>query len=280
MTRSWRRFGMAVAALSILPVVVAVSSPAAVAAVGTVTAQNHGPYAVAQNSSMSQPSATLEIGATDTDPNPSVTCCNSSLATGPANGSVVVNLDGSFTYTPTAGFSGPDSFTYTLTDSDGNTSAPATVSLQVLANCNGNAWSVTGGTTPPPVQSKEGFYIGENNNKWTLYTAHPGTQDVVFTGTLKLGPNLPNGSIRFSGVTPHRNEDNPKDHDTITILGQETLSFHFDTFKSVDGLGFSPSCASSIKFDLQINGSEAATTTIFLGAAKSHPATNPFTLTR
>jgi hypothetical protein len=81
-------------------------------------------------------------------------------------------------------------------------------------------------------------------------------------------------------VTPHRNEDNPKDHDTVTVLGQETLSFHFDTFRSVDGVSFSPSCASSMKFDLQINGSEAATSTIFLGAAKAHPATNPFTLTR
>jgi hypothetical protein len=35
---------------------------------------------------------------------------------------VTLNADGSFTYTPDAGFTGPDSFTYTLTDAglDGN----------------------------------------------------------------------------------------------------------------------------------------------------------------
>ncbi|MBK8386163.1 MAG: cadherin-like domain-containing protein [Candidatus Accumulibacter sp.] len=32
---------------------------------------------------------------------------------GPSHGSVVVNADGSFTYTPDADYHGPDSFTYT-----------------------------------------------------------------------------------------------------------------------------------------------------------------------
>ncbi|MBK8577074.1 MAG: cadherin-like domain-containing protein [Candidatus Accumulibacter sp.] len=40
----------------------------------------------------------------------------SALPTGPSHGSVVVNADGSFTYTPDADYHGPDSFTYTLTD--------------------------------------------------------------------------------------------------------------------------------------------------------------------
>ena len=282
MTRSWRRFGMAVVAVSIIPVMAAVSSPPALAAPGTVTAQNHGPYAVAENTPMTQPSATLEIGATDTDPNPSVTCCNSALAAGPANGGVVVNADGSFTYTPNSGFSGLDSFTYTLTDSDGNTSAPATVTLQVLANCNVNPWPISGGTTAPPVSAPTGIYIGQSGGTFTIYTTgvHKSNVDTVWTGTLTLSPNVPNGDIRFSNVTPHRNEDNPKDHDTVTILGQETLSFHFDTFLSVDGVSFHPSCGSSMKVDLQLNGSEAPTTKVFLGGAKTHPATNPFTLSR
>jgi len=52
--------------------------------------------------------------------------------TEPANGSVVLNSDSTFTYTPSANFSGADSFTYTLTDGDGDTST-ATVSIQVDA---------------------------------------------------------------------------------------------------------------------------------------------------
>ncbi|GAA4030668.1 retention module-containing protein [Actimicrobium antarcticum] len=53
-----------------------------------------------------------------------------SLDTGAANGTVVVNPDGSFSYTPNANFNGPDSFTYTLTDADGNSSS-ATVNVGV-----------------------------------------------------------------------------------------------------------------------------------------------------
>ncbi|MEN9466155.1 MAG: hypothetical protein RL081_156 [Pseudomonadota bacterium] len=51
-------------------------------------------------------------------------------ASNPANGTVVVNADGTFTYTPNANFTGADSFTYTITDADGDTST-ATVSFNV-----------------------------------------------------------------------------------------------------------------------------------------------------
>ncbi len=54
------------------------------------------------------------------------------LATGPSHGSVVVNADGSFTYTPDADYHGPDSFTYTLTDADGDVST-ATITITVTA---------------------------------------------------------------------------------------------------------------------------------------------------
>ncbi|MBK7548119.1 MAG: cadherin-like domain-containing protein [Rhodoferax sp.] len=53
-----------------------------------------------------------------------------SLATAAANGTAVVNADGTYTYTPNANFTGSDSFTYTITDTDGDTST-ATVSISV-----------------------------------------------------------------------------------------------------------------------------------------------------
>ncbi|MCP5308579.1 MAG: retention module-containing protein [Zoogloeaceae bacterium] len=52
------------------------------------------------------------------------------LASGPANGSVTVNADGTFSYTPNANYNGPDSFTYTITDADGDVStATATINV-------------------------------------------------------------------------------------------------------------------------------------------------------
>ncbi len=43
-----------------------------------------------------------------------------SLKTGPAHGTAYVNPDGTFTYTPSENYCGKDSFTYTLTDADGD----------------------------------------------------------------------------------------------------------------------------------------------------------------
>ena len=40
------------------------------------------------------------------------------LVSGPAHGSLTLNADGSFTYTPHAGYLGPDSFSYESTDGD------------------------------------------------------------------------------------------------------------------------------------------------------------------
>ncbi len=59
-------------------------------------------------------------------------------ATDPTNGTVVLNVDGTFTYTPNANFNGQDSFTYTITDGDGDT-ATGTVTVTVNAVNDGAA---------------------------------------------------------------------------------------------------------------------------------------------
>jgi N-acetylneuraminic acid mutarotase len=52
---------------------------------------------------------------------------------GVANGTLINNFDGTFVYTPDSNFSGVDSFTYTVSDNDGLTSNPATVTITVSA---------------------------------------------------------------------------------------------------------------------------------------------------
>lgn len=54
-----------------------------------------------------------------------------SLVSGPSSGSLTLNANGSFSYTPPAGFTGEVSFTYRATDSDGALSNTATVTLSV-----------------------------------------------------------------------------------------------------------------------------------------------------
>ncbi|MEP3479805.1 MAG: Ig-like domain-containing protein, partial [Fuerstiella sp.] len=52
------------------------------------------------------------------------------VETGPENGSIELNVDGSFVYTPDPGFSGSDTFTYSVNDVEG-ISTTATVTLEV-----------------------------------------------------------------------------------------------------------------------------------------------------
>jgi hypothetical protein len=53
-----------------------------------------------------------------------------SVVTGPSNGILALAANGSFTYTPTAGYSGPDAFTYRASDGPA-TSTPVAVSITV-----------------------------------------------------------------------------------------------------------------------------------------------------
>lgn len=81
------------------------------------------------------------------------------LTTQPAGGVVTLNPDGSFTYQPRPGFSGPDSFTYVGYDFR-QQSAPATVSV-----------------VAPPTQSLVGDFDGNgavNSSDYAFYRSHFG----------------------------------------------------------------------------------------------------------
>jgi len=71
-------------------------------------------------------------GAADSDPAGANDPLTITSKTQPANGTLVMAPDGSFTYTPASTFSGVDTFTYTIGDGDGGT-ASATVTLTVAA---------------------------------------------------------------------------------------------------------------------------------------------------
>ena len=65
-------------------------------------------------------------------------------ASGPSHGTLTLHADGSFTYTPDAGYNGTDSFTYTATDGD-LTSVAATVTIRstTAAYVSSSDWSTS-----------------------------------------------------------------------------------------------------------------------------------------
>ena len=97
-------------------------------------------------------------------------------AAAPSHGTATVAADGTVTYTPAAGFVGPDSFTYTVADTDGRTSDAATVSVDVgvpIGNAAGDDRSLA---------------IAQTVGRPTTLTLNRGTADVYFTlpGTLAV----------------------------------------------------------------------------------------------
>ena len=73
---------------------------------------------------------------TDTDGQIDVTSIQLSANTVVSNGSLVQNLDNSFTYTPNTDFIGTDSFGYTVADDQGDRSAEALAMINVVGNGN------------------------------------------------------------------------------------------------------------------------------------------------
>lgn len=96
----------------------------------TVTVTNNAPVAVAD--AYATPTGTTVAVAvlgndTDLDGDPLA----AQLVSGPANGSLTLNANGTGSYTPLPGYAGTDSFTYRTVDGQGGTSGVATVTLTV-----------------------------------------------------------------------------------------------------------------------------------------------------
>jgi hypothetical protein len=84
-------------------------------------------YTVQHNQSLTVPAASgVLANDSDADGDP----ITARLVVGPGNGSVTLNADGSFTYTPDPGFAGQDSFAYVANDGAAD-SPPATVTINV-----------------------------------------------------------------------------------------------------------------------------------------------------
>lgn len=81
----------------------------------------------------------------------------------PKRGVVEIHEDGAFTYTPNENKVGKDSFTFTVTDDAGNTSEPATISIQILKPTDKAAYADMAGD-PNEFEAmwmkEEGLYTG------------------------------------------------------------------------------------------------------------------------
>jgi len=97
----------------------------------TVRPKNDNPVAVADTYTTAEdtPLNVLVPGVLSNDTSIDGDTLNAILVSGPSNGSLILNSNGSFVYTPTLNYNGPDSFTYKA--NDGSYSNVVSVSITV-----------------------------------------------------------------------------------------------------------------------------------------------------
>ena len=143
-------------------------------------------------------------GGADTDPNGDALTV--SLVTNVANGSLALNANGSFSYTPKLDFNGGDSFVYQVSDGKGGTDT-ATVTLTGTpvndpARAVNDSYTATAGTVLT-VSAANGVLANDSDPEGDPFTAQLKTN--VSNGTLSLGTN---GSFTYTPNAGFTGTDN------------------------------------------------------------------------
>jgi fimbrial isopeptide formation D2 family protein/uncharacterized repeat protein (TIGR01451 family) len=183
-------------------------------------AVNDGPYNCTGNLSISIPAASGVLANDYLGLNPTATI---SASTAALNGTVVLAADGSFTYSPNAGYVGKDSFTYTLSNIFGGHTytSTATVSITVqnriwFIDDTASACTTAGscGTLAHPFSSLSSFITAAVDTPVTANT------DVIFIYH-KAGAGSYSGNLTLKTNTPIGNSEVliGQGDDLVTTLG-------------------------------------------------------------
>jgi len=153
----------------------------------TVTPVNDAPvatsdaYATAEDTTLTIVAPGVLANDADVDGSPRAV-----LVAGPSRGTLSLNLDGSFTYTPALNYNGPDAFTYRA-DDETLSSGPVTVALSVTA------------VNDPPVAANDSYSVTQGT---ALTVAAPGVLgndtdiDSALTAAVITGPS--NGTLSLA----------------------------------------------------------------------------------
>jgi len=120
---------------------------------------------------------TASLVSNDSDPDGDLITINTTPVTTPTNGLLLINLDGTFTYTPTAGFYGVETFSYQICDSG------------IPQDCD---------IVPVTITIIEG---NGNNNVYATDDSDINEEDATFIGNLVANDNDPEGGLLLTVET-------------------------------------------------------------------------------
>ncbi len=187
--------------------------------VNAVAPVNHAPTANADTASTNESTAvTVAVRSNDTDPDGNALTVSG--VTQGANGSVVIDaVTGNPIYTPNAGYTGTDTFTYTIDDGHGATStASVTVTVNAVAPVN-----------HAPVSVADNITVAEGATATSL---NGGATSVLANDTDADGNTL--SAVLVSGPAHGTLTLNANGTFSYTHDGSETTSDSF-TYKANDG---------------------------------------------
>ncbi|MBL9123977.1 MAG: tandem-95 repeat protein, partial [Planctomycetaceae bacterium] len=176
----------------------------------TVTPVNDAPTANNDNAVTNQDvPVIINILANDTDPDSPIDPSSVVIVTPPANGTTSINpVTGAVTYTPNPGFTGTNTFTYTVKDTAGATSNIATVTIRV----NNPPIAVNDtATTPEDVPVAINILANDTDTDGTLVPSSVTIITGPLHGTLVVNPST--GVVTY---TPNQNY-NGADSFTYTV---------------------------------------------------------------
>ena len=171
----------------------------------TITVSNNrAPLAVADTAStFSGTPVTVTVLTNDSDSDGD-TLAVTGTSGGPANGSAVVNGDGTITYTPNLGFAGTDTFTYAISDGKGGTASAAvtiTVTKRNATVTAGGGTKVYGAADPTFTPSSVGFLPADSITATQTARDAGETVGSYATHATAAGATLANYSVTYTDGT-------------------------------------------------------------------------------
>nr|MDJ0737519.1 Ig-like domain-containing protein [Nostocaceae cyanobacterium] len=114
------------------------ADPSNIATVDITVTPNQVPVANNDSASVTSGGAiAINVLNNDSDSDGTLNPNTVNITSQPSNGSVIVNSNGTITYTHNGSATTPDTFTYTVADNDGSTSNPATVDVNIITQSSG-----------------------------------------------------------------------------------------------------------------------------------------------
>ena len=170
-------------------------------------------YSVAQDTVLAVPTAT---GVLANDSDADGDSLTATVVTSPGSGTLVLDSDGSFTYTPDGDFTGTDSFTYRATDGVASSNT-ATVTITVYADNDENS---------APVSSSDSYSVNEDATLTISTTSGVLANDSDSDGdtlTATLVSELSHGTLSFNtdGSFSYVPEDNYYGTDSFSYFASD-----------------------------------------------------------